>query len=465
MVGCDTRRHNTLISYLPLREGAVSMAQVINTNMASLNAQRNLNTSQNSLNTALSRLSSGLRINSAKDDAAGLAISERMTSQIRGLNQATRNANDGISLAQTAEGALAEISNNLQRIRELSVQSANATNSAADRAAMQKEVGQLSAEIDRVAQTTAFNGTKLLDGSFFAQAFQVGANAGETISIAQITNARIDQLGSWTSFATAASVAGVAMKGAGETATFDVSTLLADFSGGKHAAFDVTVDGVKTTVLLDQDYRGSSALLIADINTALGGAATATFDGTNIAIKSSTGGASSTVALSNFLDVSGAPITALPPVATVIGDTAPTPGTATFDVATLLADFSGGKHANFHIVIDSSVAIPFTLNQDHTSDDGTALLADINTSLGIYATATISGNAITITSNTTGVNSMVFLHNFVNVNGGTAPVTALPTVTVVAGTMTGSGSFAALTGGNLTINGTNIEVAASGNAV
>lgn len=111
--------------------------------MASLNAQRNLNTSQNSLNTALSRLSSGLHINSAKDDAAGLAISERMTSQIRGLNQATRNANDGISLAQTAEGALAEISNNLQRIRELSVQSANATNSAADRAAMQKEVGQL----------------------------------------------------------------------------------------------------------------------------------------------------------------------------------------------------------------------------------------------------------------------------------------------------------------------------------
>ena len=112
------------------------MAQTINTNVASLNAQRNLNSSQTSLATSLQRLSSGLRINSAKDDAAGLAISERMSSQVRGLNQATRNANDGISLAQTAEGALGEIGNNLQRLRELSVQSANATNSASDRAAL-----------------------------------------------------------------------------------------------------------------------------------------------------------------------------------------------------------------------------------------------------------------------------------------------------------------------------------------
>ncbi|MBC6963237.1 MAG: flagellin FliC, partial [Nitrosomonas sp.] len=123
------------------------MPQIINTNIASLNAQRNLNVSQNSLGTALQRLSSGLRINSAKDDAAGLAISERMTSQIRGMNQAARNANDGISLAQTAEGALVEIGNNLQRIRELAVQSANATNSEDDREALQKEVTQLIDEI------------------------------------------------------------------------------------------------------------------------------------------------------------------------------------------------------------------------------------------------------------------------------------------------------------------------------
>jgi flagellin len=160
------------------------MPQVINTNIASLNAQRNLNTSQNALvRLALQRLSSGLRINSAKDDAAGLAISERMTTQIRGLNQAARNANDGISLAQTGEGALGEIGNNLQRMRELAVQSANATNSASDRASLQAEVSQLTAEITRVASQTQFNGLNLLDGTFTSQTFQVGANANQTISL------------------------------------------------------------------------------------------------------------------------------------------------------------------------------------------------------------------------------------------------------------------------------------------
>lgn len=158
------------------------MPQIINTNIASLNAQRNLNGSQGMLNTALERLSSGLRINSAKDDAAGLAISERMSSQIRGLNQAARNANDGISMSQTAEGALTEIGNNLQRIRELSIQAANATNTASDRAALQAEVTQLTAEIQRVASQTQFNGLNLLDGSFSTMNFQVGANANQTIS-------------------------------------------------------------------------------------------------------------------------------------------------------------------------------------------------------------------------------------------------------------------------------------------
>ncbi len=157
------------------------MPQVINTNTMSLNSQRNLNTSQEALKVSLQRLSSGLRINSAKDDAAGLAISERFTSQIRGLNQAVRNANDGISLAQTAEGALSETGNILQRIRELSVQSANATNSASDRQALQAEVGQLVQELDRVATNTEFNGQKLLDGTFGTAAFQVGANANQTI--------------------------------------------------------------------------------------------------------------------------------------------------------------------------------------------------------------------------------------------------------------------------------------------
>jgi flagellin len=174
------------------------MAQVINSNISSLNAQRNLGTSQASLATSLQRLSSGLRINSAKDDAAGLAISERFTTQIRGNEQAQRNANDGISLAQTAEGDLNTISNNLQRMRELAVQAANATNSDSDRAAINGEVQSLIAEIDRVAENSSFNGTKLLDGSFTAKNFQIGANnsSSDVIQISSISSARTSDLGS-----------------------------------------------------------------------------------------------------------------------------------------------------------------------------------------------------------------------------------------------------------------------------
>jgi len=160
------------------------MASVINTNIASLNSQRNLSTSQASLTTSLQRLSSGLRINSAKDDAAGLAISDRMNSQIRGMNQASRNANDGVSMAQTAEGALANSGDILQRIRELAVQSSNASNSASDRKALQTEVTQLSSELNRIASTTSFNGQQLLDGTSGTSNFQVGANANELISMA-----------------------------------------------------------------------------------------------------------------------------------------------------------------------------------------------------------------------------------------------------------------------------------------
>jgi flagellin len=171
------------------------MAQTINTNVASLNAQRNLNRSQGLLNQSLERLSTGLRINSARDDAAGLAISERFTTQIRGLNQAVRNASDGISLSQTAESALGELTNNLQRIRELAVQSANATNSASDRAALNAEVTERLAEVDRIAKQTSFNGVKVLDGSFGTATFQVGANVGETISVSLTTDVTAAAIG------------------------------------------------------------------------------------------------------------------------------------------------------------------------------------------------------------------------------------------------------------------------------
>jgi flagellin len=167
---------------------------VINTNIASLNAQRNLSTSSSGLATSLQRLSSGLRINSAKDDAAGLAISERFTSQIRGMDQAKRNANDGVSMLQTAEGTLQSTGDILQRVRELAVQSANASNSAGDRKAIQAEVGQLLSEADRIAQTSEFNGLKLLDGSFGTATFQVGANSGQTIQ-ATTANFRTNNYG------------------------------------------------------------------------------------------------------------------------------------------------------------------------------------------------------------------------------------------------------------------------------
>jgi flagellin len=170
------------------------MPQIINTNIASINAQRNLNISQNENQTALERLSSGLRINSAKDDAAGLAISTRFSSQVKGLNVAIRNAGDGVSLSQTAEGALGSITNNLQRIRELALQSANATNSSIDRKALNEEVQQLKSEIKRVSEQTNFNGTKLLDGTFTDVTFQIGANEGESVTFG-IQGATIDKLG------------------------------------------------------------------------------------------------------------------------------------------------------------------------------------------------------------------------------------------------------------------------------
>ena len=158
------------------------MAQVINTNVVSLNAQRNLTVSGNAMAQSIQRLSSGLRINSAKDDAAGLSISTRMSAQINGMNQAVRNANDGISLSQVAEGAMQETTNILQRMRELAVQSANYTNNSDDRKAIQSEVGALQSELDRIATNTEFNGQRILDGSFSGASFQVGANANQTIS-------------------------------------------------------------------------------------------------------------------------------------------------------------------------------------------------------------------------------------------------------------------------------------------
>lgn len=243
------------------------MAQVINTNVASLNTQRQLNTSQGSLATSLQRLSSGLRINSAKDDAAGLAISERMSSQIRGQDQARRNANDGISLAQTAEGALQSAGDILQRIRELAVQSSNATNSASDRQALNAEVNQLTAELDRIAKTTEFNGSKLLDGSFTTATFQIGANAGQTIQ-ATTANFSTNQYGGYRIGAQVAANSGAKGDLTPGSTAFSLASSAA--AANRVAGGTVTINGAAGSAAVAIPVGASAKAAVQLINTESG---------------------------------------------------------------------------------------------------------------------------------------------------------------------------------------------------
>lgn len=254
------------------------MAAYINTNIASLNAQRNLTSSQSGLATSLQRLSSGLRINSAKDDAAGLAISSRFTTQIRGLDQAARNANDGISLSQTAEGALGSISDNLQRIRELAVQAANSTYSASDRETINQEVQQRMAEIDRTASQTSFNGLKILDGSFGTASFQIGANAGETIDIKLSSSMRTGSIGS------ISSVTSNAISNPGSRGSASATVALGNYSVAGSAA----VAGSNSFTVANKNFSqvanagSTSSLAIDNVDGTTDFTAAATPDGKNI---------------------------------------------------------------------------------------------------------------------------------------------------------------------------------------
>ena len=243
------------------------MASIINSNLNSLNAQRNLSANQASLSTSMQRLSSGLRINSAKDDAAGLGIAERFTAQIRGVNQAARNANDGISLAQTAEGALGAASTILQRVRELAVQSANATNSSSDRAALNAEVNQLTSELDRIAKSTQFNGQNILDGSFTSATFQVGANANQTIT-ATSANFSTNKYGNNRIGSQAATTAG----GAGDLVmgTASLGTTMATATAAVASAIvqDTTfqVNGASGSATIGVNAGDSAKTVAANIN-------------------------------------------------------------------------------------------------------------------------------------------------------------------------------------------------------
>ena len=252
----------------------MSLSTVINTNLASLNAQRQLQSTSGQMATALQRLSSGLRINSAKDDAAGLAIGERMTTQVRGLNQGIRNLADGVSLSQTAEGGLDSIANNLQRIRELAVQSANFTNTSSDRAAIQMEVSQLQEEITRVANQTSFNGQKLLNGNFSSASFQAGANVGETIEVSGIADSRASALGVYTGVEASSAAVGalttktINVNGAGALAVTgnNATDLAASVNKLGISNLHASVDGTGVRI----SYQGAGNVVLTDWGAAAG---------------------------------------------------------------------------------------------------------------------------------------------------------------------------------------------------
>ena len=296
----------------------------INTNVQSLNAQRNLAQSTGSLSTSMQRLSSGLRVNSAKDDAAGLAISERMNAQVKGMNVAIRNANDGISLAQTAEGALGKVGDMLQRVRELAVQSVNASNSDSDRASLQAEAAQLKSEIDRVADQTKFNGTNLLDGSFTNQAFQVGANQGETISITSIADTNIAALGTWNEPSTTT----YTQTTSAATATAPATGMSIDINGVTISTADGAADAAAATTAFVAAFDAAKALNTADpavnpglanVTMAASGAITST---------------DATLALTNLANVSGVTAGTTNGTATVVPGAARI-GFASLDISTV----------------------------------------------------------------------------------------------------------------------------------
>ncbi len=338
------------------------MPQIINTNLFSLNAQRNLNTTQGSLQTSLERLSSGLRINSASDDAAGLAIAERFTSQIRGLNQAIRNSNDGISFSQTAEGALSTATDALQRVRELAVQSANDTNSSTDRQALNNEVQQLIAEVNRISNSTQFNGQNILDGTASNLVFQVGANQNQTISVGGV-DARGSTLGA--NVSVSGSIEQAAINTAVTTDTLTVQGVAVDLSG-------LSATAATTTQVANQINNVTATSGVqAQINTTVttgplvNAAGAVTVNGVSLTLL---GNATDIDTINNFSAQTGV-----------------TAGGA--DGAIILSNTNGST-----IEIDAGVG----LGGAQTVQAGITLTADVGSTitLGGAAPAVLSGNAV-----------------------------------------------------------------------
>ncbi len=360
------------------------MALTVNTNVASLNTQKNLNRASEALSTTMQRLSSGLKINSAKDDAAGLQISNRLTSQINGLNVAVKNANDGISIAQTAEGAMQESTNLLQRMRELALQSANGSNSDEDRASLQQEFSALSGELTRIASTTSFGGQKLLNGDFKSTSFQIGANANQTVSFSLSSVAAKDLKGTYSNASTtggatdlSASVVGdvvtVATAGSAAVAGTDGSTT-ATYTAPSGSDATLTINGTDVTIT---DGSDADAAVLAINNAGITGV-TAVNNGGDITI-SNTGG-----------DVTIG--------ADAVGFTA---GTSSNYVAAVPAVAAGEAPIDGASVIGSAGS--FTVNGQSVTfantDDVDTILAAIDTATGGDVTGAVDTNGrITLTS-------------------------------------------------------------------
>ena len=462
------------------------MASVINTNIASLNAQHNLTKSGATLQTALERLSSGLRINSAKDDAAGLAISERMSSQINGLNQATRNANDGISLTQTAESAISGMTDNLQRLRELAVQAANSTNSASDRASIQSEVSQLVSEIGRVSGTTEFNGIKLLDGTFHNRTIQVGANANQTIGVT-IENTSTSKLGSTLSSSLTASNNGVAMSsgdlilnGTSIGASFASSDNASSANGNLSAISKAAAINLHTSVT-GVSAKADAVVALGVGQTAAAGSGTVTINGVTTSTLTMTGVAavdrttivqaineksalSGVTAIDTGLSTTGIQLSAADGrnITVLL-----TPGTSSVFTSATTGIGNGSTYGNF--TLSSSKEIVVT---------GGASIANAGVIAGKYSTQT----AYSSTTNSTTVANTAFVSGSFRINGATvgaslaasdlassagnanssiakaAAINAISSFTGVTATananqLNGSAMTAAAAAGTITING------------
>ena len=462
------------------------MASVINTNIASLNAQHNLTKSGATLQTALERLSSGLRINSAKDDAAGLAISERMSSQINGLNQATRNANDGISLTQTAQSAISGMTDNLQRLRELAVQAANSTNSASDRASIQSEVSQLVSEIGRVSGTTEFNGIKLLDGTFHNRTIQVGANANQTIGVT-IENTSTSKLGSTLSSSLTASNNGVAMSsgdlilnGTAIGASFAASDNASSANGNLSAISKAAAINLHTSVT-GVSAKADAVVALGVGQTAAAGSGTVTINGVTTSTLTMTGVAavdrttivqaineksalSGVTAIDTGLSTTGIQLSAADGrnITVLL-----TPGTSSVFTSATTGIGNGSTYGNFTLSSTKEIVVT-----------GGASIANAGVIAGKYSTQT----AYSSTTNSTTVANTAFVSGSFRINGATvgaslaasdlassagnanssiakaAAINAISSFTGVTATananqLNGSAMTAAAAAGTITING------------